>query len=327
MSEKNLPERKQTVPLLKKKLIVIAGPTASGKSALSVELAMRIGGSVISADSMQVYRGMDIGTAKITREQMHGIPHYLIDILDPHEEWNVVQFQHKAREAMQDIAAQGRVPIVCGGTGFYIQALVYNIDFTPMAEDPFYRKELSEYAAREGNEALLKRLAEIDPEEAMQLHPNNLKRIIRAMEYYHQSGMKISEHNAQERLKKPCYDTAFFVLSPDRAILYERIDQRVDQMMKEGLVDEVRRLKEQGLSQKDLSMQGLGYRQILDALDGKCTMEDAVLQIKLQTRHFAKRQLTWFRRERGCIWLNPLAYKDTGTLADAIASKLGDSAK
>lgn len=320
-------EEQNTASVTRQKLIIIAGPTASGKSALSVELAKRIGGSVISADSMQVYRGMDIGTAKITREQMQGIPHYLIDVLDPHEEWNVVLFQAKAREAIRDIAAQGRVPIVCGGTGFYIQALVYNIDFTPMAEDASYRQKLADYAAEKGNEALLQHLAEVDPEEAAQLHPNNLRRMIRAMEYYHQSGRKISEHNARERLRKPYYDTSFFVLSPERSVLYERIDRRVDRMMEEGLAKEVRRLKAQGLTQNDLSMQGLGYRQILDALDGKCTMEEAVAQIKLQTRHFAKRQLTWFRRERGCIWIDPLAYPDTGALADYIAEKLTNRAE
>lgn len=286
------------------KMVIVAGPTASGKSAAGVELCKRLQGSVISADSMQVYRGMDIGSAKITEEEMQGIPHELIDIADPSEEWNVVRFQREAKAAVQRITAKGRLPVLVGGTGFYIQALLYDIDFTETREDTAYRSLLEEKARTEGNESLYRMLLEKDPEAAAAIHQNNLKRVIRALEFTRETGEKISDHNEEQRKRQAAYDAVFFVLTMEREKLYRRIDLRVDQMMEAGLLEEVKRLQEQGVTSRDVSMQGLGYKQILQYLEGEGTLEDAVEQIKLQTRHFAKRQLTWFRRERDVIWVN-----------------------
>lgn len=286
------------------KMVIVAGPTASGKSAAGVELCKRLQGCVISADSMQVYRGMDIGSAKITEEEMQGIPHELIDIIGPSEEWNVVRFQREAKAAVQRITARGRLPVLVGGTGFYIQALLYDIDFTETREDTSYRSLLEEKARTEGNESLYRMLQEKDPEAAAAIHQNNLKRVIRALEFTRETGEKISDHNEEQRKRQAAYDAVFFVLTMEREKLYRRIDLRVDQMMEAGLLEEVKRLQEQGFTSRDVSMQGLGYKQILQYLEGEGTLEDAVEQIKLQTRHFAKRQLTWFRRERDVIWVN-----------------------
>lgn len=288
---------------MKKPLIILTGPTAVGKSALSIELAKRIGGEIISADSMQVYRHMDIGSAKIMPDQMGGIPHHLIDILEPTEEFNVVIFQEKAQEAVYGIYDRGHIPIVVGGTGFYIQALLYDIDFTENDEDTALRKGLEEIAKTQGCEALYGRLKEVDPESCEIIHPNNVKRVIRAIEFYEKTGMKISEHNKTQRLNSSPYNFAYFVLNEDRTKLYRKIEQRVDAMMEQGLVEEVSRLAAAGCTRDMLSMQGLGYKEILDYLDGKTTLEEAVYLIKRDTRHFAKRQLTWFRRERDVVWV------------------------
>lgn len=288
---------------MKKPLIILTGPTAVGKSALSIELAKRIGGEIISADSMQVYRHMDIGSAKIMPDQMGGIPHHLIDILEPTEEFNVVIFQEKAQEAVYGIYDRGHIPIVVGGTGFYIQALLYDIDFTENDEDTALRKGLEEIAKTQGCEALYGRLKEVDPESCEIIHPNNVKRVIRAIEFYEKTGMKISEHNKTQRLNSSPYNFAYFVLNEDRAKLYRKIEQRVDAMMEQGLVEEVSRLAAAGCTRDMVSMQGLGYKEILDYLDGKTTLEEAVYLIKRDTRHFAKRQLTWFRRERDVVWV------------------------
>ena len=303
-------------------MIIIAGPTASGKSAAAVSLAKRIGGSIISADSMQVYRGMDIGSAKVTAEEMQGIPHELIDILDPTEEWNVVRFQQEAKAAIRRIQESGRIPIVAGGTGFYIQALLYDIDFTATDEDEDFRKEMEELAEREGNEALYLRLKESDPAAAAAIHPNNVKRVIRALEFARQTGGSIAHHNEEQKKRPPAYDAAYYVLSRDRAGLYERIDKRVDRMMEDGLLDEVIRLREKGLDLSYVSMQGLGYKQLLEYLGGKWSLEEAVSQIKLQTRHFAKRQITWFKRETGAIWVDADAYDNSEDLAADLEQQL-----
>lgn len=305
-----------------KKLIIIAGPTACGKSAAAVALAKRINGSIVSADSMQVYRGMDIGSAKMTAAEMDGIPHELIDIVEPTEEWNVVRFQKEAKSAAERIRTSGRVPILTGGTGFYIQALLYDIDFTETNEDSDFRKQMEELARREGPEALYRRLLQEDPASAGQIHPNNVKRIIRALEFVRETGSSIAVHNEAQRRRPPAYDAAFFVLTRERSRLYERIDARVDQMMATGLLEEVVRLRSQGLTAQDVSMQGLGYKQLLEYLDGKCDLEEAVRQIKLQTRHFAKRQLTWFKREKEAIWLNADAFASPEELAEEMLSLL-----
>ncbi len=305
----------------KRPLVIIAGPTATGKTFCSVELSKRLGGSVISADSMQVYRGMDIGSAKVTGEEMQGIPHYLIDVADPTDSWNVVRFQKEAQAAAQEIYREGRLPFLVGGTGFYIQALLYGIDFTEMDADTDCRSAMEEEAKNGGAGELYKRLQEVDPEAAQSIHPNNVKRIIRALEFAQKSGGKrISEHNKSEHQRPPVYDAVFFVLTMDREKLYSRIDTRVDRMMEKGLADEVRRLQAQGLTDQDVSMQGIGYRQILRALDGEYPMEEAVRLIKRDSRHFAKRQLTWFRRERGVTWINIDDFADQNALLDHMES-------
>ena len=285
-------------------LIILTGPTAVGKTDLSIALAKRIGGEIISADSMQVYRHMDIGSAKIMPDEMDGIPHHLIDVLEPEEEFNVVSFQKMAKKAMDDVYGRGHVPIVAGGTGFYIQALLYNIDFTDNDEDTELRRKLEEIAKTQGSQALYDRLKTIDPESCEIIHANNVKRIIRAIEFYEKTGMKISEHNKIQRQSSSPYNFAYFVLNDDREKLYRRIEERVDVMLNRGLVEEVRRLASMGCTSEMVSMQGLGYKEILDYLNGHITLEEAVYLIKRDTRHFAKRQLTWFRRERDTIWIN-----------------------
>lgn len=288
----------------KKPLIVLTGPTAVGKTALSIQLARRIGGEIISADSMQVYRHMDIGTAKIRLEEMDGVPHHLIDILEPTEDFNVVRFQALARAAAEDIYSRGKIPIVAGGTGFYIQALLNDIDFTQIDENTQFREEMERLAAEQGAEVLHERLRAVDPESAEAIHANNVKRVIRALEYYQQTGQKISEHNEAEREKESAYNSAYFVLTDDRKILYDRIDKRVDLMMQEGLLEEVNALRLRGLKRESVAMQGLGYKELFGYFEGEHPLEEAVRIIKRDTRHFAKRQLTWFRRERDVIWLD-----------------------
>lgn len=287
-----------------KPLIIIAGPTAAGKTKTSILLAKMTAGEIISADSMQVYRNMDIGSAKVTPEEMQGVPHHLIDVLEPTEEFNVVRFQTMAKTAMEDIYARGSIPILVGGTGFYIQSILYDIDFTENEADTAYRHELEHLAKEQGNETLYRMLMEADPEAAKDLHPNNVKRIIRALEYHRLTGEKISTHNQEQRQKVSPYEAYYFVLTMDREKLYQRIDLRVDLMLEQGLVEEVRKLKEMGLTESDVSMQGLGYKEILAFLDGRMTLEEAIYVIKRDTRHFAKRQLTWFRREPEAIWID-----------------------
>lgn len=287
---------------MKRPLIILAGPTAVGKTAASIRLAKAIGAEIISADSMQVYRHMDIGSAKIRQEEMEGVPHYLIDVLESEEEFNVVRFQQMAKAAAEEIYAKGKIPLVAGGTGFYIQALLYDIDFTENDGDTSYRRSLEKTAEEKGGEYLHAMLREADPKAAEEIHPHNIKRMIRALEFHHQTGGKISEHNEAEREKSSPYDFAYFVLTDERSRLYERIDRRVDKMMEEGLLEEVRYLKERGVKRESTAMQGLGYKELYAYLDGECTLEEAVRIIKRDTRHFAKRQLTWFKRERDVIW-------------------------
>ena len=288
----------------KRPLIILTGPTAVGKTAASIGLAKAVGGEIISADSMQVYRHMDIGSAKITADEMQGIPHYLVDVLEPEEAFNVVRFQEMAKAAMQKIYAGGHIPIVVGGTGFYIQALLYDIDFTENDSDFSYREELERTARDKGAEYLHSLLKQADPEAAEQIHPHNIKRVIRALEFNRKTGQKISAHNEQERRKPSPYDFAYFVLTDDRKALYERIDRRVDKMMEQGLLEEVRALKDRGIARESVSMQGLGYKELLAYLDGEIPLDEAIRIIKRDTRHFAKRQLTWFRRERDVIWID-----------------------
>lgn len=289
---------------MKKPLIVLTGPTAVGKTKLSIALAKAVNGEIISADSMQVYKYMDIGSAKIREEEMQGIRHYLVDELLPEEEFHIVRFQQMAKAAMEEIYAKGKIPILVGGTGFYIQAVTRDIDFTEAEQDDGYRKELEALASEKGNEYLHRMLEKVDPKSAKEIHANNVKRVIRALEFYHQNHTPISSHNQEQKEHTSPYNLVYFVLNAPREILYERIDKRVDEMLKEGLVDEVRHLKEMGYHKGMVSMQGLGYKEILSYLEGEYPLEEAVRILKRDTRHFAKRQLTWFRREPEVTWVN-----------------------
>ena len=285
-------------------MVILTGPTAVGKTALSIELAKKINGSIISADSMQVYRHMDIGSAKIRKEEMQGVTHYLVDILEPEEEFHIVKFQELAKAALEEIYAKGKIPILVGGTGFYIQAVTRDIDFTQAEQETSYREELEQFAKEKGAEYLHEKLREVDSKSAENIHANNVKRVIRALEFYHQNGTPISEHNEEQKQQTSPYNLAYFVLTAPREILYERIDRRVDQMMEEGLLEEVKSLRERGCHRGMVSMQGLGYKEILAYLEGEYPLEEAVRILKRDTRHFAKRQLTWFRREQDVIWVD-----------------------
>lgn len=292
----------------KRPLVILTGPTAVGKTALSIALAKAIGGEIISADSMQVYRRMDIGSAKITPEETEGVPHHLIDVLEPNQEFNVVVFQELAKRAAADIYSRGHIPVVVGGTGFYIQALVYDIDFTENDEDTALRRSLEDQARREGAEVLYERLRAVDPESCESIHAHNIKRVIRAIEFYEKTGKKISDHNREQRQNESPYNFAYFVLNDSRTRIYERINERVDLMMAQGLEAEVRALRESGCQRDMVSMQGLGYKELLSCLEGEISQEEAVYLIKRDTRHFAKRQLTWFRREKEVIWIDKTVF-------------------
>lgn len=288
----------------KRPLIVLTGPTAVGKTKLSIALAKRIQGEIVSADSMQVYRYMDIGSAKITAEEMQGVPHHMIDVLDPREPFNVVIFKNKCDKCLEGIYERKHIPIVVGGTGFYIQALLKDIDFTENDENSEYRVYLERQAIERGAEYLHELLLQVDPVSAETIHANNVKRTIRALEFYHLTGTPISDHNERERQKTSAYQSCYFVLNDDRERLYQRIEERVDEMLRQGLVDEVRMLKEMGCEREMVSMQGLGYKELLSWMNNETTYEEAIRLIKRNTRHFAKRQLTWFRREEDVIWIH-----------------------
>lgn len=288
----------------KQPLVILTGPTAVGKTSLSIRLAKQIGAEIISADSMQVYKGMDIGTAKIKQEEMHGVKHYLIDVMNPDEKFNITIFKKMACEAIDKIRANGHIPLIVGGTGFYIQSVLYDIQFENEDKDTSYREELYDIARREGAEYLHDMLRKIDEKSADVIHYNNVKRVARAIEYYKQTGKKISEHNEEQQKKESPYNYVYFVLNDDRKLLYDRINLRVDQMFDEGLVDEVKRLKASGIDRDATSMQAIGYKEVLDYLDGLCTLEQLKENIKNNTRHFSKRQITWFKREKDIEWLN-----------------------
>ena len=285
------------------KLIIIAGPTGVGKSAAAIELAQIIGGEIISADSMQIYKHMDIGTAKVTPKEMGSINHYLIDQLTPDEEFNIYVFKEMAEAAILKIRANGHVPIICGGTGFYIQALLYDIEFEEEIDDG-YRKYLEELLDSEGNTYLHDMLREVDPVSASKIHANDSKRVIRALVFSHNNNRPISEHNIEQEIKTSPYDFTYFVLTDDRQIIYDNIDKRVDKMIESGLVEEVSALCKRGYGRELVSMQGLGYKEIISYLNNEITLDEAIRIIKRDTRHFAKRQLTWYKRESNTIFIN-----------------------
>ena len=289
---------------IKKPLVILTGPTAVGKTEISIKLAKAINGEIISADSIQVYKHFDIGSAKVTKEEMDGVKHYLIDVLEPDEEFNIYVFKKLAMEAMEEIYAKGKIPIIAGGTGFYIQALLYDVEFSEEEGDKTYRHMLEKKAEAEGVTVIHNMLKEVDPEAAKEIHENNLKRVIRALEYYNETGMRISEHNKEQRQKESPYNFRYYVLNMDREKLYSRINLRVDIMTGNGLVDEVTKLKEMGYGKELNSMQGIGYKEIRDYVDGVYDYETAIETLKKNTRNFAKRQITWFKREKEVVWLN-----------------------
>lgn len=303
------------------KVVVIAGPTASGKTDLAVELALKVNGEIISADSMQIYRGMNIGTAKPTIEERRGIPHHMLDIVNPDEDYSVARFKEDAIACIKDIINRGRTPIIAGGTGLYINSLVYNITFSDIITDWEYRNELNRISEEQGPQVLYERLQKVDPKSAELIHPNNIKRVIRALEVYKTTGKPISEYKEASRSVPPSYEFLVYGLRVERDKLYQRIDNRVDKMIDMGLYEEVEELLNNGYSPKLVSLQGIGYKEIISAILGKCALSETIENIKKGTRHFAKRQTTWFNKTEGLVWVE---YSNTNTwailklLADAL---------
>ena len=286
------------------KILVIVGPTASGKTRMAVELAQRHNGEVISADSMQIYRTMDIGTAKPTKEEMGGIPHHMIDVADPEEDFSVARYVEMAAQCVDDVLARGKLPIVAGGTGLYIDSLLSGRTFAPFSPDSALRGELERELAEKGGQAMLEALAQVDPKAAQRLHPNDHKRIIRALEVYRSTGKTITQHNRETQAIPPRYDALTIGLAfQDRQAMWRRIDQRVDEMVAAGLEDEVRRLLTSGISPKCTAMQAIGYKEFTQALSGEMTWQEAADVVKLRSRQYAKRQLTWFGRNPNTRWV------------------------
>lgn len=289
---------------MKKPLIVIGGATACGKTDVGVMLAQKINGEIISADSMQIYRDMDIGTAKPTKEEMKNIKHYLIDEIAPDEEYNVMIFQKKAKEYMERIWNLGKIPILVGGTGFYINALVYDTLFEEIEQDSTFRNKMYLFAEKNGAEALYQKLKEVDPAYAQTLHANNVKRVTRALEYHHFTGQLFSEYNAEQKQKQSPYHTAMIVLTMERQKLYDRIEKRIDTMIQKGLLKEVEMLLKKGYTKDLVSMQAIGYKELIPYFYQEISLEKAVSDLKKNTRHFAKRQLTWFKRQTDGFWVD-----------------------
>ena len=306
------------------RLIIINGPTAVGKSKVAVELAKRIGGEIISADSMQVYRSMDIGTAKITDEEMDGVPHHLIDIIDPDEEFGVLQFKELAKKAIEDISSRGHIPIICGGTGFYIQAVLYDIDFTEYDDEKArkIRQRLEHELETNGSMYLFERLKKIDPVYAGIIHPNNTKRLLHSLEFYELTGKKMSEHNQEQAQNVSPYDFRYFVLIDDREKIYERINKRVDIMVDSGLPEEVKGLLDKGYDENLPSMLGIGYKEFVDYYMDRVSFEEAVENIKRETRHYAKKQITWFKREKKVEFVDISKFSSSTDIVDYLCEML-----
>ncbi|MFA9397164.1 MAG: tRNA (adenosine(37)-N6)-dimethylallyltransferase MiaA [Clostridiaceae bacterium] len=303
------------------KLVILSGPTAVGKTNISIDVAKAIKGEIISCDSMQIYKHMDIGSAKINKEEMKGIPHYLIDFIEPEEEFSVSSFKNLAKDKIEDINGRGHIPILVGGTGLYIDSIINNYDFTSVYKDEEYREYLYKEANIKGNGEVHKLLKDVDRESYENIHPNNIKRVIRALEVYKLSGKPISQF-AKENKSNCEYDLLYFVLTMDREKLYNRINDRVINMIDNGLIDEVSKLKTRGLSESDQSMQGIGYKEILKYLDGKISKDDAIESIQKGSRNYAKRQLTWFRRDKSIIWINKDEYKNDEEVSKFILNKI-----
>lgn len=289
---------------MRNKVIVIAGPTAVGKTKIAIELAKKIDSEIISADSMQVYKHMDIGTAKPSKKEMQGIKHYMIDIIEPDEEFSVARYKKMALECIAKVINKGKVPIVVGGTGLYINSLSENIEFSETITDWDYRIYLQERAQKSGTGVLYEELRQIDPESSERIHPNDLRRIIRAMEVYKSTGKPMSYHIKVSKEKPSMYDFIKIGLNTDRDELYNRINQRVDKMLENGLEDEVRGLINKGIDIKSTAMQGLGYKETVELCKGLKSLEEIMNTIKQNTRRYAKRQLTWFRRDKEIYWID-----------------------
>ena len=293
----------------KPKVIVICGPTASGKTALSIELAKRINGEIVSADSMQIYTDMDIGTAKPEKEEKQGIKHYLMDYVSPQQRYSVAQFKNDATIAIEEIIKKGKMPIVVGGTGLYIDSLIYGIEYSNIENDEEYRKELEKIIEMQGLEALYSRANEIDSQAMKKISPNDKKRIMRVLEIYHATGKTKTEQEEESRKNEVKYDYRVFVLNMDREKLYERINKRVDIMIQKGLIQEVENLQRK-YNEFPTAMQGLGYKEVVDYLQGEYTQEEMIEKIKMESRRYAKRQLTWFRKNKENIWLDAFETKE-----------------
>ena len=287
----------------KQKVIVICGPTASGKTALSIELAKKINGEIISADSMQIYKDMDIGTAKPTKEEMQGIKHYLLDFVSPEERYSVAQYKQDAKRAIKEVLEKGKVPIIVGGTGLYVDSLIYEIEYNDIKIDEKYRRELEEIAEKQGLEKLYKMAIEIDPIAMKKISENDKKRIMRVLEIYNLTGKTKTQQELESRKNPIEYDYRVFAINWDREILYQRINKRVDIMIEQGLIDEVKKILNT-YSQFPTAMQGLGYKEVVDYINGTYTKEEMIEKIKMETRRYAKRQLTWFRKNKQTIWLD-----------------------
>lgn len=289
---------------MKKKLLIIAGPTAVGKTNLSIKLAKELNGEIVSTDSMQIYKYMDIGSAKITKEEMEGIPHHMIDVVDPETPFSVAEYKNMALKCIEDIISRNKLPILVGGTGLYINALTCNMNFTEAESDEEYRKELELLAEEHGNEYIHNMLKDIDPISYKEIHYNNRKRVIRALEVYKLTNKPFSSFNSGEEFYNGPYDVKYYVLNMNREKLYERINLRVDIMIENGLIDECIKLKDMGYNSLMQSMQGIGYKEVLYYLDNKITYDKAIEMIKQGSRNYAKRQLTWFRRDPRAIFMN-----------------------
>lgn len=291
--------------MIKPKVILIAGPTGVGKTASSVHLAKKLDTEIISCDSMQIYRGMDVGTAKVTSDESLGVCHHMIDIISPEENFSVADYVNMVTPIIHNLNSSGKIPLLVGGTGLYADSVIKGTPFEKDAvSDPGYRKEMLELADKQGALCVHKLLENVDPESAKNIHPNNVKRVVRALEYYHATNEKISDHNEATKSLESPFDSVRFYFTRDREILYRRINERVDIMMAEGLLEEVRRLLESGVGRKSTAMQALGYKEIVDAIEGKISLEEATEVIKRDSRRYAKRQLTWFKRDSEGIWLN-----------------------
>lgn len=288
----------------KPKIICVVGPTASGKTGYAIKLAKEQGGEVVSCDSMQIYKEMTIGTAKPTREEMQGIPHHMLDFVDPAENYSVADFVTDAKACIDDILSRGKLPVLCGGTGLYVDSVINGITFSDDARDDAYRQELKELAEQQGVDAVHALLKEADPQAAEQIHPNNVKRVIRTLEIIKTSGMSKADYDRAAR-QEPCYDATIYGMDWEREELYRRIDLRVDLMMEQGLLKEVKHLLELGIPKSATSMQAIGYKELVAYLEEHSTLEEAVETIKRESRRYAKRQLTWFRRNRNIIWIKP----------------------